>query len=392
MTRKSIGEYARAVRPRYLRASKTEKKAILDEFCLTTGYHRKSAIRLLGRQGGSPPPARGRPAKYGLGVAQALKTVWEASDRICSKRLAPFLPELVASLVHHGELAVSEEVQAQLMGLSAATIDRLLGPLRPKGLRRAYTSTPSQDAIKALVPIRTFADWQGVAPGCLQADLVGHCGESTRGFYLTTLVTVDVATGWVECEAIWGKRQERVGGGLHRITLRLPFALKALHTDNGGEFLNQVLYPYLRKRGIAFTRGRPYKKNDQAYAEQKNWVLVRKTVGYDRYASREALAALTRVYERLRLWFNFFQPLRKVSGRERVGAKVRKRYDTARTPYRRLLEAGVLDDASEAKLRRLYQSLNPVALRAEIEEALERLWALAEHPQPGNPDQAKVCG
>lgn len=174
--------------------------------------------------------------------------------------------------------------------------------------------------------------------------------------------------------------------------MRLPFALKALHTDNGGEFLNQVLYPYLRKRGIAFTRGRPYKKNDQAYAEQKNWVLVRKTVGYDRYASREALAALTRVYERLRLWFNFFQPLRKVSGRERVGAKVRKRYDTARTPYRRLLEAGVLDDASEAKLRRLYQSLNPVALRAEIEEALERLWALAEHPQPGNPDQAKVCG
>ena len=392
MTSKSIGEYAAALRPRYQVARKKEKKAILDEFHRVTGYHRKSAIRLLRGAPGAPGRPTGRPKVYGPQVAQALKVLWEAADRICSKRLGPFIPDLLEVLERQGELLLDDRLKAQLLSLKPATIDRLLGPLRPKGLRRPYIPSQAQASLKALVPLRTFAEWQGVSPGALQADLVSHCGESTRGFYLTSLVAVDVATGWVEVEPVWGKGQERVQGALHRQRRRLPVALRELHTDNGSEFINQLLYPYCVREGIKLSRGRPYKKNDQAYVEQRNWQLVRKTVGYDRYATKAALGALAGVYEPLRLYANFFQPLRKVVSRERVGAKVRKRYDTARTPYQRLVASGVLSEEEQERLRRLYLSLNPVALRAEIEAALERLWGLAERGPAAKIAEAVVCG
>jgi hypothetical protein len=392
VTPKSSAEYAAAVRPRYQLAGKKEKRAILDEFCLVTGYHRKSAIRLLRDAPARPGRPVGRPKTYGPEVAGALKVLWEAADHICSKRLCPFIPDLLAVLERQGELVLADRLKAQLVSLGPATIDRLLGPLRPKGLRRPYIPSQAQASLKALVPLRTFAEWQGVSPGSWQADLVSHCGESTRGFYLTTLVAVDVATGWVEVEPIWGKGQERVQGALHRQRRRLPFGMRELHTDNGSEFINQLLYPYCVKEGIELTRGRPYKKNDQAYVEQRNWQLVRKMVGYDRYASKAALGALGEVYEPLRLYANFFQPLRKVVSRERVGAKVRKRYDTARTPYQRLVASGVLSQEEQARLHRLYLGLNPVALRAEIEAALERLWRLAEHGPAAKMAQAVVCG
>lgn len=392
MTRKSIAEYAAAIRPRYRRAAKKEKQAILDEFCLTTGYHRKSATRLLAAEPAPSGRQIGRHKTYGPTVARALKRLWEAADGICSKRLGPVIPDFLEALERHGELILDEGLKAQLCSLSPATIDRLLAPLRPKGLRRPYTPSQASPSLKALVPVRTFAEWEHAVPGAMQADLVSHCGESTQGFYLSSLVAVDVATGWVEAEPVWGKGQERVRGGLHRARRRLPFSLRELHTDNGSEFINHVLYPYCRKEGIALSRGRPYRKNDQAYAEQKNWVLVRKTVGYDRYASKAAQAALAEVYAPLVLYANFFAPLRKVIARERVGAKVRKRFDTARTPYQRLLASGVLGEEEEAGLHRLYLSLNPLRLRAEIEAALERLWALAERGQPAKSAQAVVCG
>jgi hypothetical protein len=392
VTRKSIAEYAAALRPRYRRAAKKEKQAILDEFCLNTGYHRKSAIRLLADDPAPSGQRIGRPKTYGPAVAQALKRLWEVADGICSKRLAPVIPDFLEALERHGEMTLDEGLKGQLCSLSPATIDRRLAPLRPKGLRRPYTPSSASPALKALVPLRTFAEWENVAPGAVQADLVSHCGESTQGFYLTSLVVVDVSTGWVEVEAVWGKGQERVGGGLHRARRRLPFALRELHTDNGSEFINNLLYPYCLKEGIALSRGRPYKKNDQAYVEQKNWVLVRRMVGYDRYATKAALGALAGVYEALVLYANFFAPLRKVVAKERLGAKVKKRFDTARTPYQRLLASGVLGEEEAARLRRLYLSLNPVRLRAEIESALERLWALAERGQPAKSAQTVVCG
>jgi hypothetical protein len=226
--------------------------------------------------------------------------------------------------------------------------------------------------------VRTFGEWREAAPGALQADLVLHCGETTAGFYLTSLVAVDVATSWVEVQPIWGKGQQRVGSGVHFIRQRLPMALRELHTDNGGEFLNAVLVPWCRREGVQLTRGRPYHKNDQAYVEQRNWIVVRRLVGYDRYSTKAALAQLLRLYGPVTDYMNFFQPVRKVVARERVGAHVRKRYDAAQTPYQRLRATGVLDAAAQADLATHYAGLNPVRLRAQIDAALQTLWTLAD--------------
>lgn len=378
MTRKSIYEYAEAVRQRYLGAKKRQKTVILDEFCQNTGYHRKAAIRLLLRSPVGVTRRGGREHKCGLAAQEALKKLWEAGDRMCGKRLAPFLPELLQAMERHGEINLEAPVREQVLGIKAATIDRLLKPFRLNGLRRPYSQKRSSTALKAQVPIRTFGDWADAKPGSFQADLVMHCGESTEGFYLTTLDMVDVATGWNECQAIWGKGQQRVGTGVHLVRQRLPFVMRELHTDNGGEFLNEVLYPWCKREGIHFTRGRAYKKNDQAYVEQRNWSSIRRLVGYDRYSSKEAYAQLNEFYRLRRLYVNFFQPLRKLVGKERIDGKVKKRFDEARTPYQRLLASGVLDEEKRKELAALYERLNPVRLRAQIEETLEGLWRLAD--------------
>jgi transposase InsO family protein len=303
------------------------------------------------------------------------------------------VPTLLESLERHGEINLYPPVRSQLLAMSAATMDRLLKPYRLAGLHRPFGQSRAVSVIQAQVPVRTFGEWEGVAPGSLQMDLVSHCGDSTEGFYLTTLMAVDVALGWTDCRAVWGKGKDRVGAAAHYTRQALPFPLREIHTDNGGEFLNNVLYPWCQRHGIRFTRGRPYKKNDQAYVEQKNWTVVRRLVGYDRFASKAAFQALERVYRPLRLYINFFQPLRKLVGKERTGSKVVKRYDEAKTPYQRLMGAGVLDPDKQAELERLFRSLNPVQLRTEIDAALEELWKLAERPAGANGvrKQAVAC-
>jgi len=378
MTRTSVWDYAATLRPRYGAAGKRERGRLLDEFCQNTGYHRKAAIRLLGQGSPTVGRKRGRPAVYGQETVNALVTLWETDDQACGKRLAPFLPELLASLERHGELRVSAGVRAQLLGLSAATIDRLLRPARRRGLRRPWGQRPADGALKAQIPVRTFGEWQGVRPGSVQADLVLHCGDTTAGFYLATLTVVDVATSWTECRAVWGLGKRRVGAALHEARGQLPFPLRELHTDNGSEFLNHQLYPYCQREGIRMTRGRPYRKNDQAYVEQKNGAIVRKQVGYGRYSSHAAHQQLARVYALVRRYDNFFLPVRKVVARERVGAKIRKRYDTAQTPYQRLMTTDTLDAAQRRALADEYERLNPVRLHKQIDAALEALWKLAE--------------
>jgi transposase InsO family protein len=324
-------------------------------------------------------------------VVAALRAVWEAADRPCGKRLAPFLKELVGALERHGEIALDPPTRARLVRLSAATIDRLLGPLKRPGRRRPLTQSAAADALKAQVPIRTFGEWAGVAPGSVQADLVAHCGESTAGFYLATLVVVEVATAWTEPEPVWGVSQQRVGSGVHRVRQRLPVPLRELHTDNGGEFLNTLLQPWCRREGIRCTRGRAYKKNDQAWVEQKNRRAVRRLVGYARYSTQAAFAQLGRLYALVGAYLNFLQPVRKLVGKERVGAKVTKRYDAAATPYRRLLAAGVLDAAGKDALDRRYRSLNPVRLKQDIDAALELLWALADRGPAAQPSARRAA-
>ena len=381
MTRGSIREYAEAVRGRYFLAVKRERGKILDEFTKVTGCHRKAAIRLFSR--GNQPRTnkkRGRPRRYGANVAEALRVAWEATDRLCSKRLHPFLPELVPILRRHGDSTMTVEIEAQLCQMSPSTIDRLLHFWRQSRGRRPLTTTKPGSLLKSSIPIRTFSDWQEDRPGFLEVDLVSHCGESTEGFYLTTLSTVDVASGWSECVGVWGKGQERVGTAIHRVRQHLPFPMLGLDSDNGGEFINQHLYNYCRLNRITFTRSRPYKKNDGCYVEQKNWSVVRRLIGYDRYNSQVALEVLNRIYELTRLYINFFQPVMKLVSKSRHGAKVYKVYDTAQTPYQRLLRSGVLTEAKRQELATTYYGLHPVLLLKQINENLEKLWATAHYP------------
>jgi hypothetical protein len=313
-----------------------------------------------------------------------LEQVWEASDYLCSKRLAPFLPELIEALARHDEMTLSGEQRTALLRISPASIDRLLGPVRRQHRRHGIaTTSPSLAALRVQVPLRTFGEWTNVPPGHLQADLLAHCGDSAHGFFLTSLLAIDVATGWTELQAVWGKGHQRVGTAVHLARQALPMPLLSLHTDNGSEFLNHILIPWCREKGIAFTRGRPYRKNDQAYAEQRNVAVLRRYIGYYRYSSRAAFAALQAVHERLRIYVNFFHPIRKLISKERHGARVVKRYDRAQTPYRRVLASGVLTPERSAALTAQFQELNPLRLRADLQTRLDALWKLADGRRAG---------
>jgi hypothetical protein len=374
-------EYVQAIRPRYLRVSKVEKGKMLDEFMHVTCLHRKAAIRLLNKINRTKTGKRsGRPREYGSDVAGILKTIWEASDRLCSKRLQPFLPEMVKVLRRYGEQQINASSEERLCQMSPSTIDRLLRSYRKAGGRKSFSTTRPGSLLKSCIPIRTFADWQENKPGFMETDLVAHCGEATESFYLNTLCSVDVASGWTECLPVWGKWQEKVRQSVHRMRQHLPFSLLGIDSDNGSEFINRCFYNYCRDEKITFTRSRSYKKNDSCHVEQKNGNVVRRLVGYDRYASKAAFECLGRVYALVRMYINFFQPTMKLVTKTRHGAKVHKVYDIAQTPYQRLVQSGVLTEAKRAELAVTYHGLNPVLLLAQINGNLEKLWKLAEHP------------
>jgi hypothetical protein len=380
VTRVTLYEYAATVRRRYSKAKKKEKGRILNEFCETTGMHRKAAIRLLGsgRWLAPAPKKLGRPRRYDGEVTAALVKVWEAGDRMCGKLLAAVLPALVEGLERHGEISLDARVREALMSMSSATIDRQLRSWRQRLGRQPRRPASPTTGLKAQIPIRTWGEWTDVEPGSVQGDLVLHCGESTEGFFLTTLTLVDVATGWTEVEPIFGIVMDRVGGGVEQASRRLPVQLRELHTDNGSEFINHELYNWCRRRKVRFTRGRGYRKNDQAYVEQRNWLAVRRTVGYDRYSSKAARAALHRLYSLIRLQLNFLRPVRKLAGKERRGSRTYKLYDTPRTPYQRLLEAGVLSESNAGLLEVQFLAINPAELQRSIDRALRAVWACTE--------------
>jgi hypothetical protein len=388
VTERGRREYAERVRQRYQVADKRERGRLLDEYCRITECHRKAAIRRL-RAGGRPSGrAAGRPVHYGPELLPLVEQLWRASDYLSGKLLHPIVPTLLTALQAHHGLAMPAPARAALLAASPATLDRLLRPLRRRRPRQPRRAGTARHVVRAQVPLRTWSEWADATAGAMQGDLVLHCGDTTAGRYCATLVAVDVATTWTELQAIWDLHQQRVTGGIQAIFQRVPFALREWHNDNGSEFVNRCLLGWCRRRGIRFTRGRPYRKNDQAWVEQRNGLLVRRLVGYDRYSSRAALAVLQRLYGLLRLQHNFFRPVRKLLSKRRVGSKVVKRYDKAHTPYQRVLASGVLTPAQREALTQQGQALDPIALARDIDLTLDILWKLADTRRP-NPEAAR---
>ena len=240
------------------------------------------------------------------------------------------------------------------------------------------STTKPGSLLKKAIPIRTFADWNEDQPGFLEIDLVAHCGETTEGPYLNTLTCTDICTGWTEPLALRRHTQEAVRDALHAMRPDLPFPMLGIDSDNGSEFINDLLYHYCINNKITFTRSRPYKKNDQAHVEQKNWSVVRHTIGYDHLETEDEFLLLQSIYTDLRIYINFFQPVLKLMAKERIGNKVLRRYDKARTPYQRILERKEVALEVKARLTHLYVQLNPVTLRTSIDQKVARLWKISK--------------
>jgi hypothetical protein len=377
MSQRSKREMIEAIRPRYLKADKAEKEQILDEFVATTGYHRKYAIRLL-KHGPKPRGLKkaGRKKVYQREVVQALEQIWKICGHICSLRLKPFLPEIIHKLESCNELSLPEETKRLLLGMSRSTIDRCLKRARSITAQHGISTTKPGSLLKQAIPIRTFTPWNEEQPGFLEIDLVAHCGMTTEGSYLNTLTATDIATGWTECLALPQKTQAAVSQAVVELQKLLPFPLRGLDSDNGSEFINDTLWRYCQTEQITFTRSRPYQKNDQAHVEQKNWSVVRHTIGYDRLDSPEELALLREIYTALRLYINFFQPVLKLVGKERIDGKTIREYDLAQTPYRRVLADVSIPVEVKTRLVAQYVLLNPVTLRYQIDALVDRLWRI----------------
>jgi hypothetical protein len=383
-------ELLEVVRERYGKARPAERRLILDAFGAVSGYHRKHAIRLLRQPRGSPAPdRRGRSPVYDAAVRAALVVVWEASDRICGKRLKAALPVPVPAMERHGHLALDEVVRSRLLAVSAATIDRLLRPVRARsgaGRRRPGATS----AIRRRVRIRTFSDWGEPPPGFSAMDLVAHSGPSMAGAFAWTLVLTDVATGWTECAPLPCRDGALVVEALTRLRGVLPFPLRGADFDNDSVFMNEDVVGWCRGNGIEVTRSRAYRKNDQAWVEQKNGAVVRRLVGHDRLEGIAATGELGRLYASARLFVNFFQPSFKLAAKRRDGAKVSHQYHAPATPYARLLATGKLEPGVEERLAAEFAALDPIALLAAIRGSQERLAALAV--RGGNADPPAAGG
>jgi hypothetical protein len=384
MSQASKSELLAELRPRYQKAGRAEKRQILDELVATTGYHRKYAIQVLRhpprREG--PRRRRPRPRKYDGRVVAALEQVWQTANGICAKRLVPALKPFVEALERHGELKLEDETRTLLLGISPATADRLLAKARQRSRPHGLSTTKPGTLLKQSIPIRTFSQWDDAQPGFFEVDLVAHCGTSTGGEYLNSLDMVDVKTRWVELAVLNNRSQATVRAAITQCRKRLPYPLRGLDSDNGAEFINGDLKAYCENEHITFTRCRPYKKNDQAYVEQKNWTAVCQTVGYDRFEGSAACQALEALYVPLRLYLNFFQPVMVLIEKKRDGAKLIKRFDEAKTPYQRVLDAPEVPEEVKTRLRALYLKLNPADLLRQIRSAQQALWKLAYRAGP----------
>jgi Integrase core domain len=374
-------EVLAAVVERYRAAGRAGKGRILGELCATTGWHRKHAVRALSARAAdraSSPveceagPKRRRWRKY-EGVRDALTALWEASDHVCGKRLVAMIPALLPALERHGRLQLDESERVLILSVSAATIDRMLADVKIAAAGGRRRRVGFYSAIRREVPIRTFNDWKDPPPGFCEIDLVAHGGTSVAGSFIQTLTMVDVATGWTECIPLVARDGSLVVEAIKRAQSLFPWLLRGADFDNDSTFMNDVVVPWCRAQKIEVTRSRAYKKNDQAFVEQKNGAVVRRLVGYSRFEGVEAAQVMARLYAAARLHVNFFQPSFKLKEKRREGAKVIKRYHAPATPFERALAHPKVTKAVKARLRNMHRTLDPVALLAEVRAAQAEL-------------------
>lgn len=372
----AVREYLERMRERYLVASRAEKGRLLDEAVAVTSRHRKALIRCWRRPRRARRRPGGRPTRYGPAVVRALVAIWTAAGYPWSVRLKALLPVWVPWA--RRRLGLTPALEAQLRTISARQIDRVLAPHKRTIRRRQYGRTKPGTLLKHHIAVKTDR-WDVTVPGFTEIDLVAHSGDRADGEFLHSLNVTDIHTTWVETRAVVGKSQVRVQEALEAIRQALPFRLRGIDSDNGSEFINAHLQRYCQAHQLQFTRGRPYKKDDNAHIEQKNWTHVRKLLGYVRYDSLAALTAMNAVYADLRLLQNLFLPSVKLQRKERVGARVRRRYDAPQTPLDRVQACAEADPAAVAALVRLRAALDPFALAARIDRQLAAVYAQANH-------------
>ena len=368
MSKEAKGQYLGRIYDRYHRAGREHKGKILEEFCAVCGYHRKSALRLLGRPLTDRP--RGRPGPKPVydraRLVGPLKTIWLAAEQPCGKRLKEAIPLWLP----HLKKGLSTEVRRQLLGLSPATIDRLLAPVRARHPRRGLGTTKPGSLLRHQVALRD-GPANTTEPGHLEADTVAHCGDTTAGNFIYSLTLTDPASGWTENRATWNKAAAGILSAYRQMETALPFAVKSFHSDNGSEFLNWALHRYLRDRAVPFTRSRPYRKNDNAHVEQKNWTHVRQLFGHGRFEHPELVKLMNDLYRHeWRLLQNHFLPKAKLLAKQKLASKYRRRYEKPQTPLQRLLAYPQLSAKSKAALEAEHVQLNPFALREGLERKL----------------------
>jgi len=382
---KSRQEIIKRYSAKYKKSSKKEKGQILDSICLSTGLSRDRVKKLLsGRiektaapvSVSNPIKKRGRKPKYDNRTRVALRRLWALMDFACGRRLAAGMEDMLNALLRFDEIEFDKQTLENLQKISPATIDRLLKHVKNSMNFKGISATKPGTLLKRDIPIRLGTQWDDAVPGYVEVDLVAHCGITTAGEYINTLNVTDIYSGWTETAAVVNKAQKHVFEALMTVKERLPFPLLGIDSDNGSEFINNHLFRYCKQENICFTRSRANKKNDNCYVEQKNWSVVRRNTGYDRYEGKEALRVMNEYYELLRLYTNFFLPSAKLLSKSRGGAKIRKKYEPPQTPYKRLISSSYIEKDEKKHLNEIWLTLNPVELKRGMMKLLDQLLKL----------------
>lgn len=381
MSPQSKEEYFEVLYKRYKEATRKEKTVIITECCAVCGYHRKHAIRRLrGYKRFTKPKRkkRGRSVVYNKDIIiKILKTIWLTANLPCSKRLKAIIPIWLPKYIEYYG-SIKGEVSNALLSISPATIDRILKPVRIQYQKRGKSTTKPGTLLRKQIPINTN-QWDESRPGFLEADTVAHCGDSLMGMFAYTIDFVDIATGWTEQRAVWGKGEKGVLEQIQDVEKMLPFPLLGFDSDNGTEFLNYHLLRHFtdRKQPVKFTRSRAYHKDDNAHIEQKNWTHVRQWLGYQRLDNRKVVSLMNDLYRNeWRLFHNYFLPSVKLIDKERIGSKHIKKHDKPKTPYQRILESKYIDKEIKLSLTKQLELLNPFELNNLIQMKLKKITRL----------------